>query len=287
MYSGPITVAASETVRAISVASGYSASAEGSAKYEIVSPAVAPTFSPAAGTYGSAQKVTITTTTPSSTIHYTTNGTTPTSASPVYTSPITVAATVTVKAIAVPINAANTNTVSLSVSAVSTAAYTIQAPAPSFSIVVSPASITVASGQSASASVQVTPENGYASTVSFSCSGLPSGTSCTFSPTSVTPAGAPVSSTLTVTASKTTSTLPGKSSPLGPGGSLAAAFCCFGWRKRRGLRLVSAALAAALGLGLCIGCGAGPISPVSSSTVSVVATDGSLQPSVSLTITVL
>ena len=38
-----------------------------------------PTFSPAAGTYGSAQSVTITTTTSGATIRYTTNGTTPSS----------------------------------------------------------------------------------------------------------------------------------------------------------------------------------------------------------------
>jgi hypothetical protein len=62
--------------------------------------AATPTFSPAAGTYTSAQTVTISCSTPSPTIYYTTNGTTPTTSSPVYSSPISVSSTQTVQAIA-------------------------------------------------------------------------------------------------------------------------------------------------------------------------------------------
>jgi hypothetical protein len=287
IYSGPIAVATTETVRAIAVARGYSTSTEGSAEYEIVTPAATPTFSPAAGTYGSAQRVTIGTTTPSTTIHYTVNGTTPTTASPVYSGPITVAATATIKAIAVPVDASNTKTAPLLVSPVSSAVYTIKGPAPSFSIALFPSSITVVGGHSGTASVQVTPQNGYASTVSFSCSGLPAGASCSFSPASVAPAGDTASTTLTIATSTATAALPRNSGPMVPGTSFVAVFCCFGWKKRRGLRLLSAGLAAALGLGLCTGCGADSISPILTSTVSVVATDGSLQPTASFTLTVL
>jgi hypothetical protein len=292
VYSGPITVDVTETVRALALASGYSASAEGSAEYKIVLPAAAPNFSPVAGTYGSAQKVTITTVTPGAKIHYTTNGTTPTTASPVYSGPITVAATATIKAIAVPLTMVGeplTQQVTApTVSAVASAAYTIKAPSPSFSVVLFPSSLTVANGHSGTASVLVTPENGYASTVSFNCSGLPTGSSCSFSPASVTPAGEAASTTLTVATSTATAALPHNSSPIFPGTSLAAAFCCFGWRKRRGLHLLSAGIAAGLGLGLCIGCGADSISPIASiSTVNVMATDGSLQPTTSFTLTVL
>ena len=59
-----------------------------------------PTFSPAAGTYTSAQSVTISTTTPGAAIHYTTNGTDPTPSSTTYTAAIPVSATTTIKAIA-------------------------------------------------------------------------------------------------------------------------------------------------------------------------------------------
>jgi hypothetical protein len=60
----------------------------------------APTFSPAAGSYASAQSVTISAPA-GSTIHYTTNGKPPTTASAVYSGPITVGSNEIVQAIAV------------------------------------------------------------------------------------------------------------------------------------------------------------------------------------------
>ena len=81
------------------------------------SPAATPTFSPAAGTYTSSQSVTISCSTPSSTIYYTTDGSTPTTASAVFTSPVTVAVSETIKAIATAPN--------FTQSAVGSAVYTI------------------------------------------------------------------------------------------------------------------------------------------------------------------
>jgi hypothetical protein len=61
----------------------------------------APVFNPAAGTYSSAQTVSISTTTSGASIRYTTNGTTPTSISgTVYSGPVSLSATTTLKAIA-------------------------------------------------------------------------------------------------------------------------------------------------------------------------------------------
>ncbi len=76
-----------------------------------------PTFSPAAGTYASAQSVTIADATPSATIYYTTNGTTPTTSSTVYGGAIAVSASETLQAIAVASG--------YTTSAVGSAAYTI------------------------------------------------------------------------------------------------------------------------------------------------------------------
>ena len=59
-----------------------------------------PTFTPAAGLYTSAQSVTISCSTEGATIHYTTDGSTPTSSSTAYSSAINVSATTTIKAIA-------------------------------------------------------------------------------------------------------------------------------------------------------------------------------------------
>jgi galactofuranose transport system substrate-binding protein len=62
---------------------------------------VAPTFSPAAGSYNAAQTVTIASTTEGATIRYTNDGTTPTDTyGMLYTAPLNVNATMTIKAIA-------------------------------------------------------------------------------------------------------------------------------------------------------------------------------------------
>ena len=129
VYSAPITVSTTQTVKAIAAVAGYTNSAVGSAAYTITVPVAAtPTFSPVAGTYSSAQTVTISDATAGSTIYYTTNGSTPTTGSTVYSTPITVGTTQTVKAIA----AASGYTSS----AVGSALYTINLPAaatPTFS----------------------------------------------------------------------------------------------------------------------------------------------------------
>ena len=127
LYSGAITVSSTETVKAIATASGSTTSAVGSAAYTIstATPAATPTFSPVAGTYSSAQTVTISDATSGAKIYYTTNGTTPTTSSTLYSGPITVSSTETVKAIA---TASGSTT-----SAVGSAAYSITTTTPAAS----------------------------------------------------------------------------------------------------------------------------------------------------------
>jgi 3-deoxy-D-arabino-heptulosonate 7-phosphate (DAHP) synthase len=121
VYSRPITVDSTETIKAIAVISGVSAGGVASSTYTIDLPEVAaPSFSPAAGTYNSVQNITITTSTPSTTIFYTTNGTRPTTSSPIYSGPITVSSTSTIKAIAVDLNATNVTALGTSVTKSST-----------------------------------------------------------------------------------------------------------------------------------------------------------------------
>ena len=80
-YSTPIAVSATTTIQAIAVASNYNNSAIAAGTYFLGSSgmptAATPTFSPAPGSYNSAQSVTLSDTTPGATIYYTTNGTSP------------------------------------------------------------------------------------------------------------------------------------------------------------------------------------------------------------------
>jgi hypothetical protein len=100
-YTAPITVSVSETVMAIAIKTGYTNSAVGSAVYTINLTVATPTLSPGTGSYSSAQTVTISDSTSGATIHYTTDGSTPTASSTTYSSPITVSTSETVNAIGV------------------------------------------------------------------------------------------------------------------------------------------------------------------------------------------
>ncbi len=126
LYSGAVSIAASETLEAIGVNSGGSSAAT-SGIYTITLPtAAAPTFSPVAGTYTSAQTVTITSATSGASIRYTTDGvTTPTeTVGTLYSSAVTISSTTTLKAIAYKIGF-NAD------SGVTTGTYTITLPPPS------------------------------------------------------------------------------------------------------------------------------------------------------------
>lgn len=122
LYSTPISVATTTTIKAVATASGYSNSSVASATYTITQPSAAtPTFSPTPGTYTAAQSVTIADTTTGASIYYTVDGTSPTSSSTLYTQPIAIAATTTIKTVAVASGYAN--------SSVATGTYTIALPA--------------------------------------------------------------------------------------------------------------------------------------------------------------
>jgi len=99
------------------VGSQYAVSAFG-----LLSGAVAasPTFSPPGGSFTATQTVVLSDTTPGATIYYTTNGTTPSANSTIYTTPLQISTTTTVEAIAVASGFSN--------SPVSSAVFNIYAP---------------------------------------------------------------------------------------------------------------------------------------------------------------
>jgi hypothetical protein len=292
VFTAPITVNTTETIKAIATATGLANSAVATAVYTIATPAATPTFSVPSGTYTSVQMVTISDTTAGATIFYTTDGSTPSTASTPYTGTITVNATETIKAIATATGFAN--------SAVATATYTINLPAPDFQLSVNPSTLTIVAGQSGTATFTVTPKNGFNSQVSFACSGLPSEAACSFSPTSVTPSGAAVTSTLTVTttAKSATMRMPMPSSQRPAYALLFPVLAMiFGIAARRrqvpyGLQLLGVLmlLMLASGLASCGGGSAGnPGTPLGTSMVSVSASSsggGAISHTATLTITI-
>jgi hypothetical protein len=290
VYSGPITVSSSETVTALAVigvpgntvwygialpGGGALVSPVAKAGYTINLPQTpAPTFSTPSGTYTSAQTVTISDAMAGATIYYTTNGTTPATSSTRYTGTITVFTSETIEAIAVASGYAN--------SVVASAVYTINQA--SFMLGASPTSLIVNSGGQGAVTLTVTPQNGFNSTVSFACSGLPSGVTCSFSPTTVTPSGSAASTQLTISASAQAAASRPNSCPFLPATALAVALCLFGLKRRRGLPLLLLLAVTFTGLALLSGCGsgtsggAGGLKPTPViSTVTITATAGTLQ----------
>jgi len=145
VYSGPIIVSSTETIEAIAQASNHSSSAVASAVYIINLPAAAtPTFSVTPGTYASGQTVTVSDATNGAVIYYTTNGATPTGSSTLYSGPITISSTETIKAIATASG--------YSFSAVATVAYTIMTTP---SVTVTPAASSITTAQTLTVTVMV------------------------------------------------------------------------------------------------------------------------------------
>jgi hypothetical protein len=107
IYSKPFVVSQTTTVKAYAVLSGDGASFFTSTTYVIPPPVATPVILPAGGASTGAQTVEIADATPGATIYYTSNGTVPTTSSPVYTAPFVVSQAATVQALAVAANVPN------------------------------------------------------------------------------------------------------------------------------------------------------------------------------------
>ena len=119
-YTDAFAINRTTTVKAIAMKTDMKDSSVATTNYIINVPTVAtPTFSPSAGAVDKGTHVTITCATEGATIHYTTNGDTPTSESPVYDgNPIEITAAITLKAIGIANEMLDSD--------VATAAYTIK-----------------------------------------------------------------------------------------------------------------------------------------------------------------
>jgi hypothetical protein len=166
---------------------------------------------------------------------------------------------------------------------------------PSYALASTPNSNSVHPGAAAQYTITLTPSDGYDGTVTFSCpasSSLPAGTTCAFSPATLTPSGQPMTTVLTITTTAPTigSIAPAGGSPFQGSSNLWASLSGVGllglaltgnWnkRKRRSVAIILGILMAVMILALA-GCGSGssahnagtPGTPLGTSAIKATAT---------------
>lgn len=177
---------------------------------------------------------------------------------------------------------------------------------PNLTMNLSIGSLTIQPGTVGITQITLTSANNFAtSSIAFSCSGLPSGYTCTFNPNPVTvfvpnattglPLASTATTTLTITAPTSAAMVHHDLRPLFPA-SLAVALCFLGFKRRNRLFMVVLLVALFAGLGLVSGCGGTSntsTTPAVSSSATITATpaaglagaSGSVKPIATLSVT--
>lgn len=261
----------------------------------LVSVTATPTFSPAAGIINSPQSVTIADSTSGAAIYYTTDGSTPTTSSTVYSGAITVSSTETVKAIAIASGQVS--------SAVAAATYTLVPP--NFSI--TGTAITVSRGATTgnTSTITLTPSGGFTGAISLSCAITPIAindpASCSLPGSATISGSAAQTAVLTVTTTPATTGLnqPAKFLWQSVGGTTLACMLLVGIpaRRRRGWSALGILLLSFSVIGGTLGCGPSPSTGGTSGggnpgttpgayVITVTGTSGSITQKVTVSLTV-
>jgi sugar lactone lactonase YvrE len=178
---------------------------------------------------------------------------------------------------------------------------------PNLNMSLSLSSLTIQPGTVGITQITLTSVNNFAvSSIAFSCSGLPTGYTCSFNPNPVTvfaqnattglPMGTTVTTTLTITPPATAAVVRQDFRPLFPA-TLAVALCFLGFKKRNRLYMLVLLVVLFAGLGFVSGCGGTTSSSTTkpvTSTATITATpapglagaSGSVKSSATLTVTV-
>jgi uncharacterized protein (TIGR03118 family) len=160
-----------------------------------------------------------------------------------------------------------------------------------YSLTANPQTTTVAAGGSANFTVTITPANGFDSLVTLSCT-APTGVTCAFNPTTVTPGAGAVTSMLTATTSPSVQRY-GRVKLFGTLFAGVGLFGCFlvgAGKSRRGLySLLLTGIAGTLIAGSLLastGCGGGSQANRGTASIVVTATSGALSHSTTINLTV-
>jgi N-acetylneuraminic acid mutarotase len=276
LYTAPLNLSSSKNLKAVATVPGYAPSSVASAAYTFLPVLAVPAFSPAPGAFSSAQTVSISDSSPNTTVYYTTDGSTPDLTSTRYTGPFAVTSSETINAIAKEDGYAVSNRLSVKgswMSAVGTATYTINLPPPDFAV--GGTAVTVARGAQTgnTSTITVTPAGGFTGKVTLTAVVTSSPAGAVHPPTlsfgattPVTIAGTnPGNATLTIsTTAATSAALHSPASqtrgPLAIGGAtLAFLFLLFGipTQRRKWQKLVGFAVLFVLLAGAFVACGGG------------------------------
>jgi hypothetical protein len=201
----PQTVGANTAYVGFTGGSGGLSASQKILSWTYTTQALPPAFTPAAGTYGAAQSVALSSGTSDAAIYYTTDGTTPTAGSTQYSVPISVGTSETFQAIAI--------SPTMGTSTIDTAVYVIQTISGSgaFSLSATPTAA-IAQGTSTTSTVTITPSGGFTGTVALTCavsagaSGAIDIPTCSVSAPPAISGTTAVTSTLTINTQTTTST---------------------------------------------------------------------------------
>jgi hypothetical protein len=284
---GTLVIDANQAASDTTAAPDYSAATQVQAFLTVVpiSPAATPVISPTNGTTmylsGNLNVVTIADATAGATVYYTTNGSTPTSSSTAYTAPftLTTAGAATVNAIAIAPGYA--------FSTVATANFTVSAATANFTAAVAPSAVTVTPSSPGIVDITVTPQNGFNTATTFTCSTVPSSLTCSFNPATVTPTNGQSASTALTLTEGSSAALQHRSNPFLPeGATFAIAVCFLGWKKRRALVVTLVLIACAIGAGQLTGCGGNGAAAPTTSNVVVTATSGKVTQTIQIAVTI-
>jgi beta-galactosidase len=193
------------------------------------------------------------------------------------------------------VDAADSSSTSMASNQASAMTPATGAPAPDFMVAVTPNAVTVAAGSSGTTTVTLEPQNGFStnSAVKFTCSGLPTGATCNFSPVTVSSTGS-MSSTVSVNTTVASAAISKNSGLLFSGSSLAVVLGFAVRRKRRRLHWMVLLLPSiVVATTLLAGCSKSSFTTnpttggtPTTSTVTVTATSGSLMHAATFSLTV-